>query len=114
MKARTPAGNDSPGAWMRSLITGIDWVLAKRFIHSTRNTQSRGITYQPWRVLSRNSTRGMKRKATDLGTDSKAKRQREPEADYCDVIPRKDDQGSAIWPASEQSIEHARTFLKEW
>ena len=56
----------------------------------------------------------MKRKATDSGTDSKAKRQREPEADYCDVIPRKDGHGNDVWPASEQSIEGAREFLREW
>lgn len=57
----------------------------------------------------------MKRKATDSDIDSKAaKRQREPEADYCDVKPQKDDRGITIWPASEQSILRARAFLKEW
>ena len=56
----------------------------------------------------------MKRKITDVGTESKAKRQREPEADYCDAEPQKDGHGNAIWPASEQSIESARDFLKEW
>ena len=56
----------------------------------------------------------MKRKATDSGTDLKAKRQREPQADYCDVTTRKDDHGNAIWPASEQSIDRTRAFLKEW
>ncbi|CAD6585485.1 MAG: hypothetical protein ASARMPRED_002178 [Alectoria sarmentosa] len=55
----------------------------------------------------------MKRKATDLGRDSKSKRQREPQADYCDVRSQKDSHGNAIWPASEQSIERARDFLKE-
>lgn len=56
----------------------------------------------------------MKRKATDLGTAPKAKRQREPEADYCDVTPQRDSHGNEIWPASEQSIERAREFLKAW
>ena len=56
----------------------------------------------------------MKRKATDSGTDPKAKRHKEPEADYCDVIPRKDAHGNVVWPASEQSIDRARNFLKEW
>ncbi|KAL9127786.1 MAG: hypothetical protein Q9175_007667 [Cornicularia normoerica] len=55
----------------------------------------------------------MKRKATDSSKDSKAKRPREPEVDYCDVVLRKDGSGNAIWPASEQSIERARDFLKE-
>ena len=56
----------------------------------------------------------MKRKATESGIVPKAKRQREPEADYCDVLPRKDGNGAVIWPASEQSIERARAFLIEW
>ncbi|KAF6233373.1 hypothetical protein HO173_008305 [Letharia columbiana] len=55
----------------------------------------------------------MKRKAMDSGTDSKAKRPREPEADYCDVISRKDGHGNAIWPASEESIQRAGQFLTE-
>ena len=59
-------------------------------------------------------TRDMKRKAIDSASDYKAKRQREPEADYCDVIAKKDGLGNVIWPASEQSIEGARYFLKEW
>lgn len=56
----------------------------------------------------------MKRKATDAGTDSKAKRQREPQADYCDVETRKDGHGNAIWPASEESVARAREFFEEW
>ena len=56
----------------------------------------------------------MKRKATESSTSSKAKRQKKPEADYCDVVPRKDSSGKAIWPASEQAIERARDFLQEW
>ena len=56
----------------------------------------------------------MKRKATDSSMQTKTKRPREPEADYCDVIARKDDLGNAVWPASEQSIGLAREFLKEW
>ena len=57
----------------------------------------------------------MKRKATtDSSIVPKPKRQREPEADYCDVVPRKDGNGNVMWPASEQSIERARDFLIEW
>lgn len=96
------------------------WVLTKpatlfcSFIHSPANIKPQRVTYQTWRVLSRSSAENMKRKATDSSTDSKAKRQREPEADYCDIIPQKDGHGNPIWPASEQSIKLAREFLKEW
>lgn len=55
----------------------------------------------------------MKRKVTDSDTGVKIKRQREPDTDYCDVIPQKDSHGNAIWPASEQSIKLAREFFKE-
>ena len=84
------------------------------FTHSPPNPKPYRPTYQPCRALSRDSTEEMKRKATDLGRDSKPKRQREPQADYCDVRSQKDSHGNAIWPASEQSIERARDFLKEW
>lgn len=95
---------------MRTLILGSGWVLSKRvtvfcsLIHTPPNAK-------PHRARSLSGE--MKRKATEAGTDPKAKRQREPEADYCDVIPQKDSHGNAIWPASEQSLERARVFLKE-
>ena len=100
---------------MKLFIGQNGYVLTKRatllysFIHSPSPYR---VTYQPWRVLS--VTRTMKRKATDSVTDQKAKRKRESEEDYCDVVPRKDDYGNAIWPASEQSIDCARDLLKEW
>lgn len=56
----------------------------------------------------------MKRKATDAKTGPKAKRQKEPEADYCDVITRKDESGDTVWPASMEAVENARSFLREW
>lgn len=96
---------------MWSLIAGNGRVLTKHpalicsLLHLTK---PRRVTHQPWRFGE------MKRKATDSSTDPKAKRQREPEVDYCDVVPRKDGQGNAIWPASEQSIERATDFIKEW
>ena len=77
------------------------------------NTNLQGVTYQPWRVLL-NSSRNMKRKAMDAGTDSNAKRQRKPQADYCDVETRNDGHGNAIWPASEESVARAREFFEEW
>ena len=88
--------------------------LSHSFIHSSLKTFSCYLTFQPCRGLSKASTRGMKRKATNSGTDLKAKRQKEPEADYCDVVPKQDAHGSVIWPSSEQSIHNARDFLKEW
>lgn len=90
------------------------FILGNRRALTKRATLSHRLTYQPWRVLSSNSPGEMKRKATDSSTESKAKRPREPEVDYCDVVLRKDGSGNAIWPASEQSIERARDFLKEW
>ncbi len=88
--------------------------LLRSFIHSLCNTKSRRVSYPPWRFPYRSFDGDMKRKATDSSVQTKTKRPREPEADYCDVTPRKDDLGSAIWPASEQSIGLAREFLKEW
>ena len=78
------------------------------------NTNLHRVTFQPWLVFSKRSTGNMKRKATDAATDSKAKRQRDPQPDYCDVEPREDGHGNAIWPASEQSIHSARELIKEW
>ena len=102
---------------MKPFVVQNGCVLTKRatllcsFIHSPLPYRE---TYQPWRVLSVNRIRTMKRKATDSGTDPKTKRQREPQGDYCDVAPRKDDYGNAIWPATEQSLDRARDLLKEW
>ena len=84
------------------------------FIHLPSTINLHRVTYQPWRVIFRISTRNMKRKATDSNIESKAKRHKEPEADYCDVIPCEDAHGNVVWPASEQSIHRARGFLKEW
>ena len=60
------------------------------------------------------SMSSMKRKATDAQPSSKAKRQKEPEADYCDVETRKNGDGKTIWPASSEAMEQARDFLREW
>ena len=56
----------------------------------------------------------MKRKATDSQSTPKAKRSKEPLADYCDVEVRKDEEGNPIWPALPEAIENARSFLREW
>ncbi len=87
--------------------------LLRSFIHSLLNTKSRRVSHPP-RFLSKSFDGDMKRKATDSSIQTKTKRPREPEADYCDVTPRNDDLGNAVWPASEQSIGLAREFLKEW
>ena len=92
------------------------WVLTKRFTLFCNFPPPKPyrVTHQPSCFLSRSSVGKMKRKAIDSGIAPKAKRQREPEADYCDVTPQKDCHGNAIWPASEQSIERAREFFKAW
>ena len=56
----------------------------------------------------------MKRKALSSGSPPKAKRQREPEKEYCDVEPRRSEIGEIIWPAPVEAIENARKFLREW
>lgn len=56
--------------------------------------------------------RGMKRKAIDA-KGPPSKRQRDPEPDYCDVEAKKDQDGSIIWPATAETLEDARAFLKE-
>jgi len=56
----------------------------------------------------------MKRKAMDSHSSPGAKRQKEPEADYCDVETVRDGQGNPIWPASGEAMEKARIFLREW
>ena len=103
---------------MRSFILEKSLVLTRRAALSCNlihfNTKLHGVTYRPWRVFSSKPTGKMKRKATESNTDSKAKRQKEPEADYCDVVPRKDSTGNTIWPASVQAIQRARDFLREW
>lgn len=104
---------------MRFIVAGNKWVVRRHatllcnFIHFTTKTKFHRV-HQPWRIFSARLTGDMKRERTDTGAESKAKRQRVPEADYCDVMPRKDGHGNAIWPASMQSIERARDFLKEW
>ena len=60
------------------------------------------------------SMSNMKRKASGSQPSSKAKRQKEPEADYCDVETRKDGDGKTIWPASSEAMEKAREFLRDW
>ena len=57
--------------------------------------------------------RGMKRKATDPDLAPKSKRQKEPEKDYCDATPQKDN-GNIVWPAKWKAIEEARAFLTAW
>ena len=56
----------------------------------------------------------MKRKAPFSDSVPKAKRQKEPEKDYCDVETVKDSDGSIVWPAPEEAMEKARAFLREW
>ena len=56
----------------------------------------------------------LKRKASDAGTISRARRRIEPIADYCDESPRTDGSGSILWPASADAMEDARKFIRSW
>ena len=56
----------------------------------------------------------LKRKASDAGTISKARRRIESMADYCDESPRRDVSGSLVWPASSEAMEDARNFIRAW
>ena len=55
-----------------------------------------------------------KRKASDAGTISRARRRIESIADYCDESPRTDGSGSVLWPASADAMEDARKFIRAW
>jgi hypothetical protein len=54
----------------------------------------------------------MKRKAD--GSTTRPAKQRPKEPDYCDVEPRRNDNGDIEWPADATAIERARAFLREW
>jgi hypothetical protein len=34
--------------------------------------------------------------------------------DYCDVEPKRNENGKPIWPAPEEAMEKARALIKEW
>lgn len=52
--------------------------------------------------------RGMKRAST-------TKQKPRPKVpDYCDVVPKQDEDGEIIWPAPKRAMENARAFIKEW
>ena len=34
--------------------------------------------------------------------------------DYCDVEPRRDENGTVLWPAAREAIAKARAFITEW
>ncbi|KAL8898246.1 MAG: hypothetical protein Q9192_002167 [Flavoplaca navasiana] len=55
----------------------------------------------------------MKRKAIDTQESSQVKRQKEPILDDWDIQPRRDGNGSMMWPASSEAIENARLYLRE-
>ncbi|KAL9635930.1 MAG: hypothetical protein Q9164_003155 [Protoblastenia rupestris] len=55
----------------------------------------------------------MKRKGDSIVSTPKAKRQREPEPDYCDATPRHSEDGGIIWPASSNSMQAARDFFRD-
>lgn len=73
----------------------------------------RGVAFIPRRRAA--SKLKMKRKAFDEITKSKPKQHhvQEPERDYCDAVPQKDAKG-IIWPAPENAMERARSFIRDW
>ncbi|MCJ1306521.1 hypothetical protein MMC25_000164 [Agyrium rufum] len=54
-----------------------------------------------------------KRKAPSGELNGKAKRQKEPEKDYCDVETVRLSNGEVVWPAPAEAIKNARAFLRE-
>lgn len=56
-------------------------------------------------------TREMKRKAT---SPKPTARKAAKVDDYCSVQTKKDSNGDPIWPAPDDQMHAARTFLKEW
>ena len=53
----------------------------------------------------------MKRKAASA-KDAPAKRQKEPQREYCDVETKKDVNGEPVWPAPAAALADARAFLR--
>ena len=54
----------------------------------------------------------MKRKSADV-TDSSPRKAPKVD-DYCNVQPKRDGDGSQIWPAPEEQMTAARLFMREW
>jgi nanoRNase/pAp phosphatase (c-di-AMP/oligoRNAs hydrolase) len=54
----------------------------------------------------------MKRKAKDLDSGPPAKKQETKAPDYCDVEPRRDEDG-ILWPAERKAMDAARDFIRE-
>lgn len=81
------------------------WFSRKRIRASTYH-----VVISPSRILVRpqeiNGTRGMKR--------ASPAKPRPKLPDYCDVEPKRDETGKAIWPAPAEAIEMARALIREW
>ena len=68
-------------------------------------------------IVNRGSIRTMAIKRKAPGTNeppAKARKEKEPLPDYCDVEPRRAENGSILWPAAPEAMEKSRDFLKEW
>jgi hypothetical protein len=74
-----------------------------RSILGFRNRR-RYFSYQP--------SRTMKRKADS--SNKELARKTIKVQDYCDVQPKRDQNGNAIWPAPESQMDAARDFLTNW
>jgi hypothetical protein len=90
------------------------WPLVPRSVRTlSRSALSSALQFpeSPF-LLSCRNVRGMKRKAD--GSTARPAKQRPKEPDYCDVEPRRNDNGDIEWPADATAIERARAFLREW
>ena len=79
-------------------------------------TFTRHVTPDWYSLRARFMSVGMplKRKPSDAGTVSRARRRIESLMDYCDESPRTDVSGDILWPASGEAIEDARNFIRAW
>jgi hypothetical protein len=44
----------------------------------------------------------------------KAAKARPKVPEYCDVEPKRDDDGAIVWPAPKDDVEQAQAFITEW
>ena len=85
----------------------------RRSLPSLSRGRLNALRYQT--TVQKAGNRKMKRKAFDEITKAKPKQQRvrPPVPDYCDATPQRDE-GGIVWPATNDAMEKARAFIREW